>query len=59
MSNSVKSIGAGALRYCYEIKNIIFSGTKEEWNNIKKTTTWNYNTQEYTVHCNDGDLKDF
>lgn len=33
--NSVSIIGDGAFRWCDDLKNVFYSGTKEEWNKIE------------------------
>lgn len=56
ISDGVTNIGSGAFCGCYALTDIIFIGTKEQWNAIEKDTYWNDNTGNYTVHCTDGDI---
>lgn len=56
ISDSVTSIGDCALCSCSSLTNIIFKGTKERWNAIKKIREWDYGTGNYVVHCTDGDI---
>ena len=43
--------------YNCDIKEIRYSGTVEEWNNISKNDgLWNYNSSGFTVICSDGEL---
>ena len=41
--NSVTSIGRNAFEHCTALKNIYFTGTEEQWNNIIKASGWNAN----------------
>ena len=41
--NSVTSIGRSAFENCTALKNIYFTGTEEQWNNIIKASGWNAN----------------
>ena len=41
--NSVTSIGDYAFSRCSALKNIYFTGTEEQWNNIIKASGWNAN----------------
>lgn len=37
--------------------NITFTGTQTQWKAINKREHWNDNTNKYTIHCKDGDIK--
>ena len=63
--NSVTSIGAYVFEECNALTTINFQGTKAEWKAIKKyrfsldgviTNTCQPPTDDYTVHCTDGDI---
>ena len=54
--DSVTSIGNYAFKDCSNLTEITFTGTKEQWKNIKKGSYWNSGTGNYTVHCSDGYL---
>ena len=55
--NSVKSIKDYAFCGCSSLTNLIFNGTKSQWNSINKHNTWNwYIPSTCTVHCTDGDI---
>ncbi len=54
--NSVKSIGYKAFSTGGSLTDITFTGTKAEWEAIKKNMYWNTNTAPYTIHCTDGDI---
>ena len=45
-----------AFSYCIRLKNIIYTGTMEQWNAISKGTDWNYNTGSCVIYCTDGDI---
>lgn len=69
--NSVKILGCGwstsdktnndttpnfaIFDYC-TLKEITFTGTKTEWNNIKKSNNWTRYSHITTIHCTDGDI---
>ena len=66
--NSVTSIGYKVFYESIDFQNIIFVGTKQEWNSISKSTGWNitnyarsYTHDELirylTIHCSDGYVK--
>lgn len=46
---SVSSISSGALSDCSNLSNIVYSGTKEQWDDISFTSGWNQNTGAYVV----------
>ncbi|MCH5164468.1 MAG: leucine-rich repeat domain-containing protein [Clostridiales bacterium] len=57
--NSVASIGEGAFNGCKNLTDIIYNGTTEQWNAIKKASeysAWDRDTGNYTIHCTDGDI---
>ena len=51
----MKRISGHAFRSCVRLKEISFTGTKDQWNAIKKTNIGADNCT--TIHCIDGDLK--
>ena len=40
--SSVTSIGSKAFYACFELKKIIYKGTKSKWSNVTKGSDWNY-----------------
>lgn len=43
--------------YSYNIIiNINFAGTKEDWEAISKSNTWDSEADYYIIHCTDGDI---
>lgn len=48
---SIIRIGSGAFEDCHNLKEIIFTGTKTQWQELKKGTDWDKNTPNYTVYC--------
>ena len=56
--SSVTSIGNSAFKGCENLTSIYFKGTKSQWNAIKKSSDWNYDTGSYTVYCTDGTIKE-
>ena len=39
-----------------DMTEIVFEGTKDEWDALKKGKNWNGGIETYTVHCTDGDI---
>ena len=56
--DSVTSIGSYIFGNCRNLKDITFNGTIKQWEAIPKGSAWDYNTNGYTIHCTDGDLKE-
>ena len=56
--NSVEAIGPLVFYDCVKLKDISFMGTKEEWNAIKKESSWKDASSKFTIRCTDGDLKE-
>ncbi len=54
--NSVISIGKYAFYLNYELKNINYGGTKDEWKSINKGSGWSDYTGSFFVNCVDGRL---
>ena len=54
--DSVTSIGDDAFYACSALSSITFTGTKAQWNAISKATSWDSSTNNYTIHCTDGDI---
>ena len=43
-------------RWCKNLKQITFNGTKEDWKAIPKDPYWNYKTPDIIINCDDGIL---
>ena len=65
--NSVTSIGYHVFYQSRDFRQIIFIGTRQEWNSISKSTGWNITNyarnyahdesiRSLTIHCTDGDV---
>ena len=54
--DSVTNIGKYAFYGCSDLTSITFQGTMEQWNTISKGNNWNYNTGNYTIYCEDGNI---
>ena len=54
--DSVTSIGEYVFFGCMGLTSINFTGTKAQWNAIKRNPDWKNNAGSYTVHCTDGDI---
>lgn len=53
--DSVTSIGEDVFQACFDIESIQFSGTKAQWESIKKGKLWAHSSTSYiTVYCKDG-----
>ena len=46
------SIGYSAFYNCTNLTSIKYRGTKEQWNAISKSSSWDYNTGNYTITYN-------
>ena len=55
--NSVVYIGEWTFKGCYSIKVIIYSGTKQEWEQIHKDKTWDIMSTIKEIHCSDGNIE--
>lgn len=64
ISQNVKKIQAGALRYCESLSQINYEGTVSQWNAIEKATNWtgydddtpSHKTHLSKIICTDGTL---
>lgn len=54
---SVQEFGWGAFRNCSGLVRIVYRGTIEQWNAIQKDSKWDDSTGDYTVYCNNGEIK--
>ena len=50
--NSVKSIGKRAFKGCAKLKEIVYEGTKTQWNEIEKRENWQESIER--IKCIDG-----
>lgn len=57
ITNSINRFEYGIFKHCTNLSNIYFDGTIQDWSNISKDRDWDFNTGEYVVHCNDGEIK--
>ncbi|MBR7062065.1 MAG: leucine-rich repeat protein, partial [Clostridia bacterium] len=53
---SVNRIEWGAFERCTSLSDIYYGGTIEQWNAIDKDYDWDSGTNDYVVHCSDGDV---
>lgn len=56
LPKTIKEIEHHAFLSCISLKYIIFEGTKQEWENIKKDYGWFPYKNPYTIKCSDGDI---
>lgn len=56
LPNSIEVIQDYVFYNCTGLIDIIFNGTKAQWYAIVKTSLWDDNTGNYTIHCTDGDI---
>lgn len=54
-TSAVTEIASGAFAGS-AMTEITFTGTKDEWDDMKKGKNWNGGIEAYTVHCTDGDI---
>lgn len=55
--SSVGAIGNYAFYNCSKLRNIKYTGTKNQWLKIKHGYRWNDVSPIKTIHCTDGDIK--
>ena len=55
MNEKVTTIGYGAFKDCSNLKDVVFNGTKAQWNAIAIVGA-NENLLSATIHCTDGDI---
>ena len=55
--SSLKNLGGCVFGHCNNLRDIIFKGTVEQWEAISKSSAWNVEMTNYTIHCTDGDLE--
>ena len=53
---SVTEIGPCAFADCTGLREIVFAGTKAEWDAIKKGDYWDVETGDYVIRCTDGEI---
>ena len=58
LPSSITSIGAGALEDCSALTNIVYAGSKAQWQTLEKGEDWNFGTPTITVTCNDGEIQE-
>lgn len=56
LGTDLVEIGAVAFQGCERLTDIFYRGTKYQWDKVYKGQNWDYYTNEYTVHCYDGDI---
>lgn len=56
IGKGVSTIGLFAFKDCDALKSITYEGTKAQWEDIQKSSGWDDGTENYTVHCTDGDI---
>ena len=56
LPSSLKILPRYVFGKCHSLTDITFKGTKAQWNSLKKSSLWNANTADYTIHCTDGDI---
>ena len=54
LPSCVSSIGIGAFMSAYNLTDITYEGTMEQWNNITFGDDWNLSVPATTVKCSDG-----
>lgn len=54
--NSVTIFGDYVFYACTSLTSIYFNGTKYQWSNISKGSSWAYNTSTFTIYCTNGNI---
>ena len=52
IGDGVSYIGSNAFSQCSSLKDIYYTGTEAEWNNIDKEKDWDFSAGKYNVHYN-------
>lgn len=55
--NSVSAINEYAFLGCKNLVSIYFDGTVKQWKNLYKESNWDESTGNYTIYCNDGNIR--
>lgn len=56
IGNGVTSINTQAFTLCKKLTEINYNGTKEQWYAIEKKSSWDEYSNNFTIHCTDGDI---
>lgn len=56
LPKTITTIYEHAFNGCGSLKAVNYCGDQEDWYNIEKKEYWNYNTPNFVVHCNDGNI---
>ena len=57
LPEKLTSIGFRAFENCTSLENITFSGTRQQWEKIKKPSFWYGDILSKVVHCSDGEIE--
>lgn len=57
ISDKVTSINEYTFENCNSLKSINYLGTKSQWDNIDKATTWRKDSAIKVIKCSDGNIK--
>ena len=55
--SSIEDIGSWVFSFCLNLTSIIYNGTKDQWESIKKDSKWNYSSSIKKIICIDGDIE--
>ena len=53
---SITNIEGLPFTHSFDLTDIIFQGTKAQWNAISKNEYWYMDSRNFIIHCTDGDL---
>lgn len=60
LPSTVIDLSPYSFAYCPSLTDMYYPGTMDEWtNNVAKHNKWLYRSDEVTVHCSDGELKEW
>lgn len=54
IAESVAEIGTCAFRFCISLEQIVYRGTMEQWQQIRKADYWYGDKASFTIRCTDG-----
>ncbi len=56
LGKKVKIIENFVFMFCNSLQEIVYKGTKAEWNIISKEQYWNSNSSDFVIRCTDGEI---
>lgn len=54
LPRSLTRMEAFAFGFCGKLSEVVYGGTREEWDAVVKDRNWDYNAKDFAVRCTDG-----